>query len=264
MLPWLFGIARNVFYEELRARKKHLRSLDDDDEGLDEVPEPDQSPSPEGMLLGAEADAKLAEAMAELSEERRAALVLRIDHGLDYDQIAEVMGWPLSKVKNEIHRARLVHARATVEVRGRSVMCPTEELEALVAEELDEESAARVRAHVAGCASCQAELKWLAAEAELMARRRAGAAGAVARAVARHRRAHCASPRRVAPPVAAPTPIRPHRRWGWGARVAYGGLLGGGGGGRGLRDVAGADPHGAAGPRAAAVGGGAQEGRRPT
>src|SRR5438874_654732 len=67
-------------------------------------------------------------------------------------------------------------ARATVEVRGRSVMCPQQtidELEALVAEELDEESAERVRAHVAGCASCQAELKWLAAEAELMARRRA-------------------------------------------------------------------------------------------
>jgi RNA polymerase sigma-70 factor, ECF subfamily len=116
VLPWLFGIARNVFYEELRARKKHLRSLDDDDE---RAQEPDQSPSPEGMLLGAEADAKLAEAMSELSEERRAALVLRIDHGLDYDQIAEVMGWPLSKVKNEIHRARLVmRARLSKYVGG--------------------------------------------------------------------------------------------------------------------------------------------------
>lgn len=104
VLPWLFGIARNVFYEELRARKRHLRSLDDEER--DE--EPSTAPSPEGMLLGAEADAKLAEALAELGEDRRAALVLRIDHGLDYDEIAEVMGWPMSKVKNEIHRARLV------------------------------------------------------------------------------------------------------------------------------------------------------------
>jgi len=103
VLPWLFGIARNVFYEELRARKRHLRSIDEDER--DE--EPSTAPSPEGMLLGAEADAKLSEALAELGEERRAALVMRIDHGLDYDQIAEVMGWPLSKVKNEIHRARL-------------------------------------------------------------------------------------------------------------------------------------------------------------
>jgi RNA polymerase sigma factor (sigma-70 family) len=104
VLPWLFGIARNVFYEELRVRRRHLRSIGEDD---DRAEEPDRAPSPEGMLLGAEADEKLAEALAELGEERRAALVLRIDHGLDYDQIAEVMGWPLSKVKNEIHRARL-------------------------------------------------------------------------------------------------------------------------------------------------------------
>jgi RNA polymerase sigma-70 factor (ECF subfamily) len=103
VLPWLFGIARNVFYEELRARRRHLRALDD--EGAPE--EVDRAPSPEGALLGAEADAQLQEALYELGDERRQALVLRIDHGLDYDEIAGVMGWPLSKVKNEIHRARL-------------------------------------------------------------------------------------------------------------------------------------------------------------
>jgi RNA polymerase sigma factor (sigma-70 family) len=103
VLPWLFGIARNVFYEELRARRRHLRALDDDG-GPEEV---DQAPSPEGALLGAEADSQLAEALRDLGEERRAALVLRIDHGLDYDEIAGIMSWPLSKVKNEIHRARL-------------------------------------------------------------------------------------------------------------------------------------------------------------
>jgi RNA polymerase sigma-70 factor (ECF subfamily) len=104
VLPWLFGIARNVFYEELRARRRHLRAIDDDERAGAEV---DAAPSPEGMLLGAEADSQLQVALAELGEERRAALVLRIDHGLDYDEIGQIMGWPLSKVKNEIHRARL-------------------------------------------------------------------------------------------------------------------------------------------------------------
>jgi RNA polymerase sigma-70 factor (ECF subfamily) len=108
VLPWLFGIARNVFYEELRARRRHLRSIELGSSGTDGPrEEPDRAPSPEGQLLGAEADAQLAAALGELADERRAALVLRLDHGLDYDQIAEVMGWPLSKVKNEIHRARL-------------------------------------------------------------------------------------------------------------------------------------------------------------
>ena len=115
VLPWLFGIARNVFYEELRARRRHLRALDDDAAS----DEPDRAPSPEGMLLGAEADAQLVRALGELGDERRAALVLRIDHGLDYDQIADVMGWPLSKVKNEIHRARLtLRARLAKYVGG--------------------------------------------------------------------------------------------------------------------------------------------------
>ncbi len=115
VLPWLFGIARNVFYEELRARRRHLRSVDEDERDQ----EPDLAPSPEGMLLGAEADSQLAAALGELGEERRAALVLRIDHGLDYDEIAEVMGWPMSKVKNEIHRARLVlRARLSKYVGG--------------------------------------------------------------------------------------------------------------------------------------------------
>lgn len=105
-------------------------------------------------------------------------------------------------------------------------MCPTEELEALVAETLDDESAARVRAHVAGCASCRQELKWLAAEVELMARRReqqAELSPELWRNIA-ERIAPAATNERPASPLAAPTPIRP-RRWGWGARVAYGSLL---------------------------------------
>jgi RNA polymerase sigma-70 factor (ECF subfamily) len=57
--------------------------------------------------MAREADRLLASPLGCLDEERRAALLLRIDHGLDYDEIRNVMGWSLAKVKNEIHRARL-------------------------------------------------------------------------------------------------------------------------------------------------------------
>ena len=104
VLPWLLGIARFVFMEELRTRRHRAPELAADLAGSLLK---DRAPSPEGVLMGREADRLLAEALARLPEERRAALVLRTDHGLDYEEIREVMGWTLAKVKNEIHRARL-------------------------------------------------------------------------------------------------------------------------------------------------------------
>jgi RNA polymerase sigma-70 factor (ECF subfamily) len=105
LVPWLFGISRHVFQETLRSRNSRV-SLKAG--GTPDLPElVDHAPDPEAVLMGREVDDMLRLALAQLSEERRAALLLRIDHGLEYDQIQEVMGWSLQKVKNEIHRARV-------------------------------------------------------------------------------------------------------------------------------------------------------------
>lgn len=101
--PFLFGIARNVARERMRAGLRE-RPLDDDDEGA--VADLGHAPSPESLLIAAEADRVLAAALADLAPERRAALLLRLDHELGYPEIAEAMGWSIQKVKNEIHRAR--------------------------------------------------------------------------------------------------------------------------------------------------------------
>jgi RNA polymerase sigma-70 factor (ECF subfamily) len=100
--PFLFGTARRVSLEAMRRRARDPRSL----EGTPD--RADRRPDPEGALLGRESDRMLARALATLDEDRRAALVLRLDHGLDYDGIAEAMGWPPAKVKNELHRARVL------------------------------------------------------------------------------------------------------------------------------------------------------------
>ncbi|WP_224247583.1 RNA polymerase sigma factor [Hyalangium gracile] len=105
LASWLLGIARLVFLESRRARGVHLDVDGEDSEGLVEAVLP--TPSPEDLLLDQETEALLAEALGHLREERRSALLLRIDHGLPYEEIAQVMGWSLPKVKNEIHRARL-------------------------------------------------------------------------------------------------------------------------------------------------------------
>jgi len=101
---WLFGIARNVSLETLRRRKRLVP--------LPDVPLADESgeppEDPESALLLREADEVLGRALSRLSEERRAALLLVMDHGLPYAEIAEIMGWSLAKVKIEIHRARQI------------------------------------------------------------------------------------------------------------------------------------------------------------
>jgi RNA polymerase sigma-70 factor (ECF subfamily) len=103
MKAWLLGIARNVAFEHRRARR--------DDVELDDAEAPIQavipSPDPERVLLDRELERQFDAALGQLSSHRRAVLVLRLDHGLSYDEIAEAMGWTLQMVKNEIHRARL-------------------------------------------------------------------------------------------------------------------------------------------------------------
>ena len=100
---WLFGIARMVFFEQVRRKRRDGPAQEPQD-----LPEQaDRGPSPESLLLSAESDRVLDGALQELTGERRAALLMRVDHGLGYGEIAAAMGWPLQKVKNEIHRARL-------------------------------------------------------------------------------------------------------------------------------------------------------------
>lgn len=101
--PWLFGILRNVCREQLRARRRSLRA--EPVEAIDRQPPPIDDP--EALLIGCQADRALAAGLAGLDADRRAVLMMRLDGDLSYDDIARAMGWPLHKVKNEIHKARL-------------------------------------------------------------------------------------------------------------------------------------------------------------
>jgi RNA polymerase sigma-70 factor (ECF subfamily) len=101
---WLFGIARMIFLEQLRRKRRDALPPG---EAENEPMPVDSGPTPEAVLLSGEADRMLEGALADLSEDRRSALLMRLDHGLGYGEIAAAMNWPLQKVKNEIHRARL-------------------------------------------------------------------------------------------------------------------------------------------------------------
>ncbi|MGD0525946.1 MAG: RNA polymerase sigma factor [Polyangiaceae bacterium] len=117
LVPWVFGVARFVALETRKARGRGRRVIDDgvttDDRTADT-----RARTPEDALLDREAVAVVERALERLPEERRAALLLRCDHGLAYDEIAPLMGWSLSKVKIEIFRAREVLRATLEEYRG--------------------------------------------------------------------------------------------------------------------------------------------------
>ena len=100
---WLLGIARIVMLDSLAREQREVATAAPIVHRLADSPGGD---NPELRFLSAEADAVLAAQLAALSPERRAAVILRVDQQLSYDEIALAMGWPLQKVKNEIHRAR--------------------------------------------------------------------------------------------------------------------------------------------------------------
>lgn len=101
--PWLFGIGRFVCLEAFKARVRHAEdSLDSaDDDALLATYE-----TPETALLSRERGFALASALQKLREDRRAALILRADHGLSYEELSKTFGWTLAKTKVELHRAR--------------------------------------------------------------------------------------------------------------------------------------------------------------
>jgi RNA polymerase sigma-70 factor (ECF subfamily) len=105
--PWLFGVARNVSLELRRARFRAARVVVQDSGEVGRAVAV-RVGCPEADLIGREAVAVVDAALERLSEDRRAMLLLRLDHELAYEQIAELMGFSLAKVKVEIFRAREV------------------------------------------------------------------------------------------------------------------------------------------------------------
>ena len=99
---FLLGIARNVCFEQRRLGP--TLEHDSEDEKLEAViPAPD----PLSLMMDAQMEDEFNQALSALKPQRRAALLMLMDHDLSYEEIAAAFDWSLPTVKNEIHRARL-------------------------------------------------------------------------------------------------------------------------------------------------------------
>ncbi|MBI1842882.1 MAG: sigma-70 family RNA polymerase sigma factor [Verrucomicrobia bacterium] len=123
---WLFTIARNLCLNEIRRRSRHAAdSLDapiGDDEDLPARQLADvASLMPSDLLARDELVQKVDEAIRDLPEAQRAALLLCREEDVSYDEIGNILGTSLSATKSLIFRAR-----ETVKSRVKRYLCTGE------------------------------------------------------------------------------------------------------------------------------------------
>ena len=108
---WLSRITTNLFYDELRKRKRVIPPLSLDapltlDDGTMDWEIASNTPGPEEKLTTQEFYDHLRDAIAQLPEGFRVTIILREIEGLSYEEIAEITQVSLGTVKSRIARAR--------------------------------------------------------------------------------------------------------------------------------------------------------------
>src|ERR1051325_4209959 len=104
---WLLKITRNLVFNELRRTKRQAHVPLQPEPGTEDPPLKDETNlAPDASLLEVELRRTVEEAILQLPETQRLALVLRRYEQLSYDQIAEILDLSVPAVKSVLFRAR--------------------------------------------------------------------------------------------------------------------------------------------------------------
>ena len=103
---WLLTILRNSFINEYRRRTRHPETVDVDTIEPFAVLSEDQDEDPQGRFFDQIVDEEVQRAVDGLPEVFREALVLSDVEGLNYQEIAGILGVPVGTVKSRLFRAR--------------------------------------------------------------------------------------------------------------------------------------------------------------
>ena len=111
--PWLYTIATNQAIDSQRRNRRHRmvsldrRSGEDGEIGALVDLLAGQSQTSDEWLEGQEAQQWVRDAVSDLPEPLKAALILVYHQGLKYREAAEVLGVPVGTVKSRLHAAIL-------------------------------------------------------------------------------------------------------------------------------------------------------------
>jgi RNA polymerase sigma-70 factor, ECF subfamily len=106
---YLFTIVRNLFLHHVRDERRHAPL---DPKALDGRPGPEERASDQRDL------AVVLSALGALPEIDRAALLMRADEGVSYEEIAAALGLTSAAARVKVHRARLKLAEARLGARS--------------------------------------------------------------------------------------------------------------------------------------------------
>jgi RNA polymerase sigma-70 factor (ECF subfamily) len=112
--PWLYRIAHNEAYSMLR---KNRPETDMEEAGFDVWVEP----GPTRRMLPIEVSLAVERALQRLSHDQREAVVLKIYQGFKFEEIAQVLGCPVSTVKSRLYTALDLLKEALSSARTRGV-----------------------------------------------------------------------------------------------------------------------------------------------
>jgi RNA polymerase sigma-70 factor, ECF subfamily len=101
---WILRIAHNTGIDALRRRQPRTVPLEagGDDRAPLEIPAPEAGDPVERHALGEALQA----AMGQLRTEHRAAMALRYDEGLSFEEIGRILGVAEATARSHVHRAR--------------------------------------------------------------------------------------------------------------------------------------------------------------
>lgn len=106
LAPWLCGIAKNVTRNWTRTCQNEIFNVELDQQEVLEVKD-NINQTPEGDFLDGELNDKIRAALLRLDEDKRMVFTLKILQQLSYEEIAEVTGSTIPKLKTDLHRAKI-------------------------------------------------------------------------------------------------------------------------------------------------------------
>lgn len=102
---WLCAIAKNIVYKHLRSNRKEAAKSADAVESLDIFDE--KALAPDREFLSKELNQLIGAALKRLDADKRLVFTLKELQNLSYKEISDITGSAVSKLKIDLHRAKI-------------------------------------------------------------------------------------------------------------------------------------------------------------